>query len=137
MLKDKDAIPFLTALGLTRNAARELLNDPQGLWELRKHEGVKGHPVSICLSTGPEEKDGGGNVAPPEAAFPGAFHNGDFREPHPEPTAEIPTLQESENKGATEPPIPAVVPVCSGLFEQKSESKKQIASLDFDDEMAV
>ena len=31
MLKDKHAVPFLTALGLTRNAARELLNNPQGL----------------------------------------------------------------------------------------------------------
>ena len=98
---------------------------------------MKGHPVAVCLPTQPEEKDGGGNVAPPEAAFTGAFHNADFREPHLEPTAEIPTPQESENKGATEPPIPAVVPVCSGLFEQKSENKKQIASLDFDEEMTI
>lgn len=72
------------------------MNDPQGLWELHKLEGVKGHPVAVRPTTQPEEKDGGGNVAPPEAAFPGAFHNADFREPHPEPTAEIPTPQESE-----------------------------------------
>ena len=137
MLKDKHAVPFLTALGLTRNAARELLNNPQGAWELHKLEGVKGHPVAVRLATQPEGKDGGGNVAPPEAAFTGAFHNTDFREPHLEPTAEIPTPQESENKDATEPPIPAVVPVCSGLFEQKSESKKEIASPDFDEEMTI
>jgi hypothetical protein len=137
MLKDKQAIPFLTALGLRRNAARELLNDPQGLWELRKLEGVKGHPVCILLPTRPAEEDGGGNVAPPAATFPEGFHNADFRRPNPEPTAEIPTPQESENKGATEPLIPAVVPIDSGPCEQKTESKTQISNLDFDDELTI
>jgi len=89
MLK-KDAEPFLKNSGLSRNAARKLLNDPQGAWELREIDGLKGHPVGVFLPSRPGEKsNGGGNTTPQKSAKNADLFDADFCRPHPEPLAEI------------------------------------------------
>jgi hypothetical protein len=108
MLKEKDAVPYLMKCGLKRNAARKLLDDPQGAWELRQIDGVKGHPVGVFLPPGPGEKgNGGGNTTPQKPAKNAGLFNVDFCRPHPEHLAEIPPSQPIENKSVATQSISA------------------------------
>jgi len=110
MLK-QDAVSFLMNSGLTRDAARKLLDDSQGAWELRKIEGPKGHPVGVFLlpHTG-ENNNGGRNIPCPNSSVsqqvtlprfpPRATSAGSGNAPS----------QPIENKHITTPPISAVAP---------------------------
>jgi hypothetical protein len=109
MLKKKDAVPFLTNCKLSRNGAQKLLDDPQGAWELRKIDGVKGHPVGVFLPFRPGEKGNGGrNTTPQKPAFSAGLFDADFAHPHPERPGEIPPSQPVENKSVETPPISPV-----------------------------
>jgi hypothetical protein len=122
MLKEKDAVPHLMNCGLKRNAARELLDDPEGTWELRKIDGVKGHPVGVFLCSCPGEKgNGGGNTTPQKRAFSAGLFDADFRRPHPEHTAEIHHYQPIEKKSVETPPISAVNTNFTGTQEVSAE----------------
>jgi hypothetical protein len=106
----KDAVLFLMKCGLKRNAARKLLDDPEGAWELRKIDGVKGHPVGVFLPSRPGEKGNRGrNTTPQKPAKNAGLFDAHFSHPHPERTGEIPPYQPVEHKGVATPHIsPAV-----------------------------
>jgi hypothetical protein len=94
--------------GLKRNAARKLLDDPQGAWELRKIEGVKGHPVGVFLRSRPREKsNGGGNTTTQKPAKNAGLFDADFSRPHPEHVAEIPPSHLVEKTSVTTQSISA------------------------------
>jgi hypothetical protein len=120
ILKEKDAVPYLMKCGMKRNAARKLLDDPQGAWELRKIDGVKGHPVGVFLRPRPGEKgNGGGNATPEKPTKNAGLFDADFGRPHPEHLAEIPPFHPIENKYVATQPISATTKVTSS--EQVSD----------------
>jgi hypothetical protein len=133
MLKEKDAVPYLMSCGLKRNAGRKLLDDPQGAWELRQIEGMKGHPVGFFLLSRPGEKsNGGGNTTPQKPAKNAGLFDADFGRPHPEHLAEIPPSHPVENKGvATQPISAATTKVTSS--EQLSANPSQEEDLSMKD----
>jgi AAA domain len=107
MLKDRDAIPFLTAkpYGLKRTDARDVVNTPDGRWIVSRIAGRKGHPIGLL----PPEKNGndGGNAPTLEAAKALGENDADFRRPHETSTAEIDPTQTRMNSGSAEPRISA------------------------------
>jgi hypothetical protein len=126
ILKEKDAVPYLMKWGMKRNAARKLLDDPQGAWELRTIDGVKGHPIGVFLRPRPGEKgNGGGNATPEKPAKNTGLFQGDFGRPHPEHTAEISPYQPVENKSVDTPPISAVNTNLTSLDEVSANASEE------------
>jgi hypothetical protein len=113
MLKDRDAIPFLTAKphSLKRDEARDVVNTPDGRWILAPIEGQKGHPIGLV----PPEKNGngGGNTPITEAAKIHAEGDADFRRPHGKGTAEIDPCRMPVKSGSQNPLISAETPAFS------------------------
>jgi hypothetical protein len=133
ILVRKQAEDFLASRGdIKRKLAREVISLP--VFETVE-PGGKGHPKGVRLA-GKNNSSGGNSTSTKDAPNEG-FSNDDFGRPRPEHTAEIAPPQESENKGASDPPVSAAVPIYSGSFELKSEDKKQISNLDFDDELTI
>lgn len=89
MLKDRDAIPFLTGVPhkLKRAEARAVIENPEGRWILTRIEGHKGNPIGL-VAPGKNE-NGGGNTPVAEAAKIKGGNEADFRRPHEKGTAEI------------------------------------------------
>lgn len=108
-ITNSDATPFLMEkCGLSRNASRKLVNDPRGTWELRKIEGLKGHPVGVFpLSRHGETNNGGANAAPQKPVKNKGLFDVDLRQPRPEHAAEMLPPQPTESKGVLIPPISA------------------------------
>jgi hypothetical protein len=100
MLKDRDAIPFLTGdpHKLKRADARDLVNSPEGRWVLSPIEGQKGHPVRL-LAPGKNE-NGGGNTPIMGAAKTQAKSEADFRRPHEQGAAGMMPTKTLKNGGS-------------------------------------
>jgi hypothetical protein len=105
MLKDRDAVPFVTAFGLSRKLARGIVSEPNCGWVLRKLAGEKGHPIALFPPG--ENADGGVNGGLTETAKTGDENDADFRRPHPEPTAGIDLFETGVDSGVEKPPISA------------------------------
>jgi hypothetical protein len=107
MLKERDAIPFLTRVphNLKRVDARAVTENPEGRWLLARIEGQKGHPIGL-LPPGKKE-NGGGNTLFTEAAKRQAEKESDFSRPHEKGAAEIDPSQARMNGGPQEPLISA------------------------------
>ncbi len=131
MLKDRDAIPFLTAKphGLKRNDARDVVNAPHGRWIVRRIEGQKGHPIGLL----PPEKNGndGGNTPTLEAAKTLGENDADFRRPHEMGTAEIDRSQTRENQAFHKARISAEASIFSPPTEEKPDGKTSPDAMEF------
>jgi hypothetical protein len=102
MLKDRDAVPLVVGLGLTRSLARHVVNNPDGQWILREPPAAKGHPVVLfppdAESPGKED-DGGGKTTSMKGAKTQAGNKADFRPPHEQATAEMDLSHARINSG--------------------------------------
>jgi hypothetical protein len=137
MLKEKDAIPFLMSLGFPRSAARDFLDNPSGLWTVRKIEKAKGNPIGVFLPEQPEKTDGGGNVGPPEVAVSEGSGDADLRQAPPERAAELPVPQLTESTAVTERLFSAAVTIPSHGLGQENKSAKQGSNSDSDGEADI
>jgi hypothetical protein len=132
MLKDRDAVPFIMALGLTRKLARELVNKANGGWVLGQLEGEKGRPIALFY---PGKNGGGGNTTPTDAAKTVGENDADFRQPHPEPTAERHLSETPTNSGDEGQPISAADTILSPQAKP-SDAAPRIVFAD-DDEVSI
>jgi hypothetical protein len=82
MLKDKEAVPFLVNLGLTRKQARGVADAEAG-WSVRRLAGERGHPIALFPPPpqGGISGESGGNTTPTEPAKTEAGNDAYFRRP--------------------------------------------------------
>ncbi|HUZ47307.1 MAG TPA: bifunctional DNA primase/polymerase [Terriglobia bacterium] len=98
MLKDRDAIPFLMKrLKLTRNLAREVINNPFGRWGMAAIKGEKGHPIGLFPPR--IKREDGGNTPSLEPAKTLGETEADFRRVHEQGAAEIAPDNSPEKSG--------------------------------------
>jgi hypothetical protein len=129
MLTERHAVPFLMALKLTRKLAREVVSNPEGRWELRKLDGLKGHPVALYPPR--KNENDGGNTTTTEGASTADENAVDFRQPHEQQAAEIDPSQTRENSGPDGTPISAVeevFPPAEEPAEIEAEAERPPAS---------